>query len=143
MAAVQGGPPAQLQRPSVAQLSVVSASQTRHTPPPAPQAAALGEVMHTPLLQHPMQASQPDIGAARVTVTAFSRPFTTTTRAAPWPTSAPAERPCTWISRLCWSSASASSTRTLELLGSSAPAVSGRSTGPNTPASPSNPVYWS
>lgn len=135
MAALQGGPPAHPHRPLLSQPSVVSASHERHEPPPAPHDAALGEVMHRPVsLTQPLQ---PDIGAARMTVTGRSTPFTTTTRAAPSPTTAPPEVPWTEISTECWSSVSESSTRTDEVLGSGPEAVSGRSAGPKTPASPS------
>lgn len=95
MAEEHGGPPAHPQRPVAPQVSVVSASHEVQTPPPAPHAAALGEVMQVPLLQQPVHASQPVVGAARMTVTGRSTPLTTTTRAAPWPTSVPPEVPST------------------------------------------------
>ena len=129
MAAVHGGLRPQAQRPSPPHESVMPEGQVVHAAPPAPHADAFGEVMQVPFEQHPVHPTHPDIGASSLTVTARSRPFATTTCAAPAPTSAPPRRPSTRISTFCPSSVSASSTRTVEVLGSGLPAASGRSVG--------------
>jgi hypothetical protein len=140
MAAVHGGSTPQPQRPSGSQVLVIPAGQVRHVEPPMPHAAATGVVMHVRFAQQPVQLSQPDMGAARVTVTGRSRPLTTTTRAEPEPATAPPESPSTEISRVRWSSASGRSTRTVEVLARGPPAVSGRSAGPKMTSVPSSPV---
>lgn len=101
MAREQGGPEPQAQRPSAPQESAVSASHTAHSAPPVPQAAEVGERQSPAAVQHPAQLSQPDIGAARMTVTARSTPFTTATRARPSATTAPPASPSTNRSRVC------------------------------------------
>lgn len=98
MAAVQGGPTPQAQRPPKPQVLVVRASHVTQAAPALPQANALGVVTQVPFEQQPRQSSQPDIGAERETVTGRSAPSTTATRARPWPTTAPARRPSTKIS---------------------------------------------
>ena len=140
VASEQGGPDPHAQRPSAPHESAVAGSQVVHWPPAVPQSETLGD-RHTPAaVQQPVQLSQPDIGSARMTVTAVSSPLTTPTCARPWATTAPPPRPSTKISRVCWSSASASNTRTDEVLGNAAPALSGRELGPNTAADISVPV---
>jgi hypothetical protein len=140
MANEQGGPEPQAQRPSLPQESAVSGSHAAHSAPPVPHAAELGDRQSPAAVQQPLQLSQPDMGAARMTFTARSTPNTTPTRARPSATTPPASNPSTKMSSVCRSSASASSTRTVDSLGSSAPSVSGRSVGPNTTVAPSLPV---
>jgi hypothetical protein len=108
-------------------------SHPTQTLPLIPQAATLG-VRQLPPLQQPEHESQPDIGAASVTVTTASAFFFTVTRARPSATTAPEARPSTKISTVSLSSESLRSTRTDEVLGSGSPAASGRRVGASTSA---------
>ncbi len=132
IARVHAGPEPQAQRPSAPHESAVP-SQPTQALPLIPHDATLG-LMHVPPLQQPAHESQPDIGAASVTVTCDSALFFTVTRARPSATTAPEERPSTKISTVSLSSESSSSTRTDEVLGSGSPAASGRSVGASTSA---------